>query len=162
MKIIVRCVITTVLIPFTGHMHAQNLILVKKNRILMRFTKGDNIRYAVLTSGALITGKIVSIMPDHFVTGSDTIRISEVTRLDVRHSQRRKALRSSGIKLITAGVLLGLGDYINVTVVQDQHYSFQPGVAITSMALIVTGFSLHWAAKREIKIKRHTVLMSVE
>ena len=162
MKTLFRWLIVLMMLVLTFEISAQSLALIKKNKVLIRFTKGDNILYSVRPSGKLVAGKILTITPDHFVTDSDTVQLSDIKRLDIRDSQHRNALRSSGIKLIVAGVLLGLGDFLNVTVVQDQPYSYQSGVTLTSAALMLTGFSLYRLSNRKMKLRRNVVLMSID
>jgi hypothetical protein len=138
---------------------AQQLVLLKKNKVRGRFNAGDEIRYSLFAKGQLHAGVIKSITDTSFVTPTDTIMLNEVRRVDGRTTY--DFTRSLGIKMMTAGIILQLGDYVNVTLVQNQSYSFNPAVTITSAGMIVTGFLLHRIRKPFITLSHRAALVSV-
>jgi hypothetical protein len=101
----------------------------------------------------------LSITDTSFVTSTDTVVLDAVRRVDGRNTY--DFVRSLGIKMMTAGFLLQLGDYLNVTVVQDQSYSFSPAITITSAGMIVTGFLIQSVKKPYIVLSRSAALVSV-
>lgn len=138
---------------------AQQLVLLKKNKVRGRFNAGDEIRYSLFSKGQLHSEVIKSITDTSFVTATDTIMLNEVRRVDDRTTY--DFTRSLGIKMMTAGIILQLGDYVNVTLVQNEAYSFNPAVTITSAGMIATGFFLHRIRKPYITLSHRAALVSV-
>jgi hypothetical protein len=139
---------------------AQQLVLLKKNKIRGRFNIGDEIRYSLVKKGSLQSGEIRIITDSSFVTTSDTVSLLEVKRVDGRTTY--DFARSLGIKMMTAGFLLQLGDYLTVSLVQDQSYSFNPAVTLTSAGMMITGFLLQWLRKPYIVLSPKAALISVK
>lgn len=153
-SVIVLCLVIT----FSSS--AQQLVLLKKNKVRGRFNPGDDIRYSLSLKGHLRSEVIKSITDTSFVTPTDTIMLYEVRRVDRRATY--DFTRSLGIKMMTAGFLLQLSDIANVTLVQDEHYSFSPATSITAGGMIVIGFLLHRVRSPYITISRSAALVSVK
>jgi hypothetical protein len=138
---------------------SQQLVLVKKNKVRGRFNANDEIRYSLARRGSLQSETIRSINDTSFITSTDTVLLSNIKRVDGRTTY--DFTRSLGIKMMTAGFLLHLGDYLTVTLVQSEDYTFNPGVTITSSAMVITGFLLQWLRKPYIVLSRNSALLSV-
>jgi hypothetical protein len=147
-----------ILLTIVSSSYAQQLVLLKKNKVRGRFNSGDEIRYSKFTKGHLRSDVIRSITDTSFVTSTDTILLYEVRRVDGRITY--DFTRSLGIKMMTAGFLLQFGDYVNVTLVQDQHYNFSPAITIISAGMMVTGFVLHRVRRPYITLSRSAALVS--
>jgi hypothetical protein len=103
---------------------------------------------------------VIKLITDtSFITATDTIMLSEIKRVDGRTTY--DFTRSLGIKMMTAGIILQFGDYVNVTLVQNQSYSFSPAITMLSAGMIVTGFLVHRVRKPCITLSRSAALVSV-
>ncbi len=156
MNVVMSFVIATVVAHSAA---AQQLVLVKKNVIKSRFFVGQEIQYSLRSDRLFTSGVIRSISDSSFVTHTDTVMIRDVGRVGIGNDY--DFVRSLGIKMLVAGVLLQLGDYLTVTLVQDLDYAFNPGVTLTSASMIVTGVLIQKLKKPYVVLSHRAVLMSV-
>jgi hypothetical protein len=121
-------------IPCVG----QQLLVISKNRVKARFNIGDRIYIAAEhhASGSLT---ITGFDKTSILSGSDTIPIYGIKRIGSFEKAKIGKLYQAGFKVLTAGVLLFIGDYLTVTLVQNNDYNVHPGTAIVSAALITSG-----------------------
>ncbi len=117
---------------------AQQLLLARRERVISRFDVGDEIKYSTLHAGKR-KGVISSISSFQLIISTDTVNVADIRRMGSVASQNKAVWKSRGYKVLLAGVLLGLGDYITLTVVQGKDYEPDRGVLIVSAALISAG-----------------------
>lgn len=145
------------------HLIAQQLVVLSKEKVKARFNAGDKVQYTLRQTRGKKTDTIISITDFSLQMQHDTVVIADILTIGMNqftHGQQK--LRSAGVKLITAGVLLSLGDFITVTVVQDSEYTINKGVALVSAGLLLTGTAMMVLVKKEIRINRKNRLLVVE
>lgn len=143
--------------------HAQQQVVVmKKDRVIHRYNVGDFLRYSTGKKKDFRRDQIVELTDTTIITRNDTIPYYKIRLIDMhQEAQSGVTLRQIGYYSIAAGVLLPLADLINVGLVQDKSYSFDRGVGITSGALIATGAVLLLISKPYMKVQFNKRVMIV-
>lgn len=140
----------------------QQVVLMKKDRVIHRYNVGDFMRYSTGRKKDFKRDQIVELTDTTIITRNDTIPYYKVRLIDIhQEAQSGVTLRRIGYYSIAAGVVLPLADLINVGLVQDKSYSFDRGVGITSAALITTGTALLLITKPYMKVQFNKRLIIV-
>ncbi len=151
---------SVLLIVVQTHTDAQQLLLVTKDRVSLRFSQGDPVLYLDRTRAKIQSDVIVGFMADNIILRRDTIGLAQIRGLGNPSGPRARRLQESGSKLLIAGVLLGLGDFINVSVVQNKVYEADGAIIVVTAALVSVGVIL-LTSKPVVKINRRNRLLIV-
>ena len=131
----------------TGNAQKQ-LALVKQNKIIVRITEGEFIRFKRKDRDHFTRGFIGGIHQDYFRIGEDTTYLYEVAAIDLRNRPNSGfKVRQTGIMLIVTGVAVVLIDAFN-------SHSVDSGVATVSGSLIATGIFMQFVNNDIFKIGR--------
>ena len=118
----------------------HQLIVLKKGRVVKRFDVDDFIRYSTAKKKDFVRERIVELTDSVFITTNDTIAPYQIRLIDVGRNETPGITgRKVGMYALQAGVILPLGDWVNIRLIQDRHYEPDPGLSIASVALITTG-----------------------
>ena len=131
----------------TGNAQKQ-LALVKQNKIIVRITEGEFIRFKRKDRDHFTRGFIGGIHQDYFRIGEDTTYLYDVAAIDLRNRPNSGfKVRQTGIMLIVTGVAVVLIDAFN-------SHSVDSGVATVSGSLIATGIFMQFVNNDIFKIGR--------
>jgi hypothetical protein len=137
------------------------LVLLKKEKILARFTYGDNFTYKLKNSKDFETSFITDVREFSVVTFNDTILFSSIERVSLKgHPQKRFSTLSKF--LITAGILYFTIDEVNHMVIQGQKPDLDPAVWKPSIVLVSAGYVLKLFRKRSQRIRFPSRLMAAQ
>lgn len=147
----------------TSALAQYQVVVMKKANVVRRFSTGDMIRYSMSTKKHFKRDRIVAITDTTIVTSQDTLLTHKIALIDIESDIPPSGitLETMGVYCIAAGIILPLGDLINVAVVQDQKYEMDSGVAITSASLIGVGALLVIVDKPYIKLRMTNRIMIV-
>ena len=154
MKILIFLIALFLLSSPEGFSQKQ-LVLVKKNKILLRISEADFIRFKLKGQDHYSKGFIQGIHQDFFTIGQDTTYLYNVTAVDVtgRGTSGFK-IRESGMVLMGAGAILLIINAINSDKIDD-------GVAIVSGALIGTGLFMQFVNDDNFKISHKKKIITM-
>ncbi len=139
----------------------NQLVLLKRERILARFTYGDNFTYRLKKAREFETSFITEVREFSVVTFNDTIPFSSIERVSLKgHSHRRFSTLSKF--LITAGIAYFAIDEFNNTVVHGQKPDLDPSVWKPSMVLVGAGYALKLFRKSSQRIRFPVSLIAAE
>lgn len=146
-----RLTVLVILIQLGVSASAQQLIVVHRDQVRLRFSTGEPLYYSTAGRSEVRAGVITGFMQDTIILQRDTIALVQLRRIGDPSNLSR--FHDKGYKILTAGILLGLGDFINVSVVQDKDYQPHPVVVIISAGLVSTGVIV-LTRKPVVKINR--------
>lgn len=133
----------------------KQLVLVKKNKVIVRINEGEFIRYKRKNEDHFTKGIIAGIQQEFFRIGEDTTYIYNVAAIDLRGRPNSGfKVRQSGAMLIVAGVALILIEAINSGDVGS-------GIATVSGAAIVTGTFMLFVNNDIFKIGRKKKIITI-
>lgn len=134
---------------------AQQLVVVRRDKVRLRFSAGEPIYYSIAGRKGVRKDVIMGFVQDKVILYRDTVHLLQLRKIgNPSHISR---YQDRGAKVLTAGILLALGDFVNVTLVQHGDYRPDAGVTIVSAGLITTGIIL-LKSKPVIKINRRNRL----
>lgn len=111
----------------------KQLVLVKKNKVIVRINEGESIRFKRKDQDHFTKGIIEGIQQESFRIGEDTTYLYDVAAIDLRGRPNGNfKVRQAGIMLILAGTALVLIDAVNSGNVSS-------GIVGVSGAFITTG-----------------------
>jgi len=130
------CVIVY-LIAFTQAWGQKQLVLIKGNKIVCRFSEGDHIRFRRNDTDYIFNGIITGISRDYFKMGDeDTTYLHQIKSIDLRGLPNSGFKTADiGSKLIAAGAVLLLIDGVNTA----NGNKISTGVVLVSSSFIVAG-----------------------
>jgi len=150
----IRCIFIFLLQFWFQAGHGQRqLVLVKENKIVSRFSEGDQMRFKRKDRDFFQAGTITGIYREYFKMGEhDTTWLYQVKAIDLRgHSHSGFKTAESGAKLILAGVLLILIDALNS---QNGFNGVDTGMIVVSSTLVGTGILMQFVNNNVFKIGR--------
>jgi hypothetical protein len=141
---------------------SQQLLILRREKVLKRFKIGDTFSCKKNRREMVSNERIVGITDTTLLTQNDTISFYKIAKINIGERQEKNfRLRSSAVKLITFGLLVPLGDFITVSVVQNKDYEFNRGVGLSCGAVVLTGVILVVATRPWIKLNRRNKLSVV-
>jgi hypothetical protein len=140
----------------------RQLVVLKNEQVLMRYQKGDIIKFARTQDKEIQIQRILDLNDSLIMMNFDSVAYYRIKKLDIRTTNKNKLSTRLGISMLMAGVILPLADLFNTTVIQDQEASVSEGVWVTSAALIGTGAALTFIKKPYFKPGRKYHLLIVD
>lgn len=145
---------------FAGAAHSQKqLILLKRENVLLRLYPGDEFIYRLKGSKSVRTTYVNNLSDTAVVTHRDTVPFHKIDRIYFR---QRKFYNTVGAGLVIFGTGLFLIDQINVVLVNGQSPSLDDRVSILSFSSLAVGIPLILLKKRSQKINYPLRLMVVD
>lgn len=114
---------------------------------------GDLITFGLRDEEGESSGIISDVFPGNMILGHDTIAFERVSHV-YKRPEDMSAYKSIGIKLITAGLLLFIGDQVNEVVFYGREFSYNQGIAIASGALAATGLVLTQLDRKKMNMAK--------
>ncbi len=138
------------------------LVLLNKERVVIRFGYGDDFTYMRKKSKHFTHGVMLGATEFAVITFNDTIPFSSIERVDLKgHGQRHFPTLLSKF-LITAGIGYFVLDQFNHVIVQGQKPDWEPTVWKPSLVLVASGFALKLTRRRSQRIRFPAKLLAVE
>jgi hypothetical protein len=134
----------------------KQLLLLKGGTILHRFYPGDDMYIKVKGNQDRIHSYVNNILSDAVVLNQDTIPFHTIERTYFYESAQ---MNSAGSKLLAAGILLCLGDYINQVAIQKNDFEIGRGVILVSATLITAGSLMLIKKKSQLLSHKYRLMM---
>lgn len=148
------------LMGFAGSADGQKqLILLKKEDVLLRLFPGDEFVYSLKKDDGIRTSYINNLSDTAVVTHRDTVPFHAIDRI---YFKQRKFYNTVGAALVIFGAGLFTIDQLNVVVVNKQSPSLDSRVSALSLGSLAVGLPLVIFKKRSEKIRYRTRLITVE
>ena len=145
---------------FAGSASGQKqLILLKKENVLLRLFPGDEFIYKSKGSRLVRTTYVNNLSDTAVVTHRDTVPFHTIDRV---YFKQRKFYNTIGTALVIFGAGLFAIDQINVVVVNNQSASLDNRVSTLSLGSLAAGLPLVIFKKKSQRIRYRTRLMVVE
>lgn len=126
----------------------KQLVLVKKNKVIVRISEGESIRFKRKGQDHFTKGIIEGIQSESFRIGEDTTFLYDVAAVDLRGRPNGNfKVRQAGVMLILTGTALILIDAVNSGQVGS-------GIAGVSGAFITTGIFMLFVNNDIFKVGR--------
>ncbi len=150
-------------VSLCGTAIAQNqLVLVKKNEVVLRYLYGDEIIYRLKNQKQYKSGVYLTSTEFTVITTMDTIAFSKIDRISLKGHKRNTLARTFGKAFMIAGFGYFLIDQFNRVVVNGQKADMEPSVWKPSLALVVTGFALWQVYPRSVRLRFPAKLVNAE
>ena len=137
----------------------KQLVLLKKDRVVLRLNPGDEFVYKPKNSRAVIKSYVNNLSDTSVVIHKDTIAFYKIERI---YFQRSTLGNKLGAGLVVAGGMLFLIDQLNFTVLQGNDPSIDRGVALTSLAGAAIGLPFLLLKRKYWKVNRKHRLRMVQ
>ena len=125
---------------FTGRAHAQKqLVLLKRENVLLRLNPGDEIVFKTKGSKRVRTSYINNLSDTALVAHRDTVPFHTIDRI---YFKRRRFYNTIGAALVVFGTGLFLIDQVNVVLVNGQSPSLDNRVSALSLGSLAVGLPL--------------------
>lgn len=157
---IVAAILFCFLIGCSGVVQGQKqLILLKREKVLLRLYPGDEFIYREKGSRTKRTTYVNNISDTAVVTHRDTVPFHTIDRIYFR---QQKFYNTVGTVLVIFGAGLFLIDQINVTLVQGEKPSLDNRVSAISLSSLAAGLPLMLIRKHSQKMGYPHRLMMVD
>lgn len=147
-----------IVLPYAGQGQKQ-LVLLKREDVLLRLYPGDEFIYKLKGSNALRTTYVNNLADTAVVTHRDTVPFHRIERI---YFEQRKLYNTVGRGLVVFGVGLFLIDQFNVVIVDGRSPSLDSRVTTLSLTSLAVGLPLVLIKKKSQKIKRPYRLLMVQ
>jgi len=139
-----------------GILQAQKqLVLVKRESVVIRFTEGEYLR-CKLKNKQKKEGKILELTDTRIITTNDTLSISSIESLNVKGKRKVNATRGIGGLLFIGGLGYFAIDQINSLIVKGAD-GFDEKGAIVSLSIAATGAAILFIHSPYKKVYGHTL-----
>ena len=137
----------------------SQLVLLKREQVILRINPGDYLIYSVKNSREIRRSYITNLSDTAIIAEDDTVGLTRISRI---YFHRPRFYNKAGVKIITAGVLLFLIDQVNISLVQGHKPSLSNGVSVVSLSLIGAGIPMALIRKKSQKLNRKYRLLVIK
>jgi hypothetical protein len=137
----------------------HQLVLIKKEKVLQRYSEGDRIRYQLNGSNDINRRLILGIYDSLIRTDRDTISVFKIQRVYFDHVT---AYNKLGSVLVVGGAGLFIIDQFNTLVVRGDDFSVDDDLTVISASAVLAGLPLMLVKKKYHKIRYPTRLLIVD
>jgi len=149
-----------VMLAVMPSLHAQKqLVLLKKEKMLLRLYPGDEIVFRLKKSKRIVHTYINNLSDTAMVTHRDTVPFHTIERVYFRQSKFYNVI---GSFLVIGGAGYFLVDQINVTAVQGHKASLDRSVTTTSVIALAVGLPMMLLHKKSQKLSHRSKLLMVK
>ena len=136
-------------IPVLGQ--AQEMLVLQKPGKVKRveIKPGTTIQFRLKGSNQVYKKEILRFEDSAMVFANYKVFLDEINMIKIPLNPR---LRKYSETIMAAGIILFVADQINNSVIDDNSFSLNRGVSITSTAMIAGGFLIRFLQKRKFKI----------
>jgi hypothetical protein len=155
-----RLAVLLVLFIFPLATRAQKqLVLLKREDVLLRLYPGDEIRLKVKGRDTPIKSYVNNLFDGTIMLHRDTIPFDQIERI---YFKRPLRINIIGGTMVLAGTLLFGIDQLNHSAIQDNEATLDRGVTTGSIALVVLGLPMMLWKKKSQKINYKYRLLTVK
>lgn len=155
-----ECLLILLFLTGGGTALAQKqLVLLKKESVLLRLYPGDEFIYSLKGDDRVRTTYVNNISDTAVVTHRDTVPFHRIDRI---YFLQKKFYNTIGRALVIFGAGLFLIDQFNIVIVQGNSPNLDSGISTTSLVSVVAGLPLMLIKKRSQKLRHRVRLMMVE
>jgi hypothetical protein len=157
---VLKLILLVLFVGFGGAAHSQKqLIVLKRQNVLLRLYPGDEFIYKVKGSRAVRTTYVNNLFQGAVVTHRDTIPFNEIDRI---YFKQHKFYNTVGTALVIFGAGLFIIDQANVVLVQNQSPNLDSHVSTLSLSSLAVGLPMAFIKKKSQKIRYPTRVMTVD
>lgn len=140
--------------------HGQKqLVLLKKQKVLLRLYFGDEIVFKTKDSNTKITSYVNNLFDTAVMAHKSIIPFHKIDRLYFKRSNFANVV---GTLLVVGGAGYFVIDQFNVIVVHGDEANINENVATTSAAMVAVGLPMMLIKKKSQRLKHGYRLMTVE
>lgn len=151
---------TSLLLIFCLHAEAQKqLILIKKEKVMIRFNPGDEIVYRLKGEDRVVTSYVNNVFDTAVVAHDNIIAYHKIDRVYFRQSTYLNVI---GSFLVIGGVGYFVIDQFNEVIVHGNDFNVDDNVLKTSVTMTAIGLPLMLFHKKSQRIKGKYRLLMVE
>lgn len=143
------------LFPICSLYGQKQLVLVKRESVVVRFTEGEYIR-CKLKNKQKREGKILELTDTQVITSNDTLAITSIESLYMKGKRKVNVTRGIGGLLFIGGLGYFAIDQINRLVV-DGAEDFDEKGAIISLSVAASGAAILFVKRPYKKVYGHTL-----
>lgn len=160
-KMFVIRIVTAVFLSFLffDACSQKQLVLMKRQTVLLRLYPGDEITLKVKGSSGKRVSYINNLFDDAILIHKDTVPFEKIERI---YFDQQKFHNRLGINLMVAGATLFLIDQLNYTVIQGNEASLDSWVSRTSLTAVGVGLPLWLAKKKSQRIDGRYRLVTIQ
>lgn len=136
------------------------LILVKREKVILRLHPGDEFRYSLKGSSEIRRSYVDNVYDTAVLTGNNVI--VPLYKIDRIYFQRTRFYNKVGGKFIGAGFMLFIADQFNTSVLQGEDFRVDNDIAVVSVAFVAAGLPMSLIRKKSQRIKRQYKLLPVQ
>jgi len=140
--------------------HGQKqLVVLKREKVLLRLFPGDEFIYRLKGSNTIRTTYVNNLSDTAVVTHRDIVPFHRIDRL---YFPQRRFYNTVGTALVIFGAGLFIIDQLNVTVVNKKSPDLDPQVTALTLSSLAAGIPLMVIKKKSQRLKYPVRLMMVE
>ncbi len=151
-----RHIFVVLLIFFAHETFSQSYLVLRKQGAKRRFEffPGDQFIYKMKGIDTFFKDRVADFADSTIILENNILHLTQIDEIDVRNadSNRSDFLRYMEGYLPTIGYGYFAIDFINVAIVEQENYSIDNGVAITSAAMVGTGYGLRLMRRKIFKL----------
>ena len=145
-------------IPSFILMGQNQLILFNREKVIARFSYGDNFTYKLKKSKHYTSSFITDLKEFSVITFNDTVLFSEIDRVSLKGIPKNRLSRPHAVVLfsklfIIAGLSYFVIDQFNNIVVRGSKPDLDPAIWKPSLVLVTVGYGLTLTYKRSQRIR---------
>jgi hypothetical protein len=137
----------------------KQLILLKKETVLLRLYPGDELIIKLKGRKEVVTSYVANLYDNAVVAHRDTIPFNKIERIYFTQS---KFYNRMGYFLVIGGAALFLIDQINVVAVQHQDPSLDSRISAVSISALLVGIPMILLKKKSQKLNYKYHLLTVK
>ena len=137
----------------------KQLVLLKKEKVLLRLYPGDELVYRLKGSKTVVTTYVNNLSDTSVVTHRDTVSFHRIDRI---YFAQHKFHNTVGTALVVFGGGLFLIDQVNEVLVNKESPSLDDGVTAISLSSLVVGIPMMILKKKSQKLRYPARLMMVD
>lgn len=157
-------ILLMVFVLTSEYSQSQDFVVLSKPGVGKRFKiyVGDEFRFQLNNQNYFSKAQIVKLGKDSIFFSNTAIRVDDIRRVDIRDFNLH---RMDPNFLAKASVLAGLGyffvDQFNHTVVKQDGWNVDKGVAQTSVLFMATGLLIHKTKRRYFRVNKRNKIKLV-
>jgi hypothetical protein len=142
-------ILLTLISTLTSKAQTQ-LVVLKKEKVLARYSEGQAITYRAKKSREYVITLIVKVQEFSLITAFDTIPFSSIERVKLK-GRNTTLLNLVGGAVFYAGIGYYVLDEVNEIVIHGNGYDNDPAVWKPALIMVVSGWILKSIKKRSQK-----------
>ena len=150
------------IVSFCAGAQQRQVVVLKKERVLVRYQVGDAIAFARASDKKIQIQKILDLNDTLIMMNLDSVAYYRIQKLDIRGRRAGTFAEKLGVHMMLAGAVLPLIDLANTTLVQKNDASVDKGVALAGGVLVAGGAMLYFIKKPYFKPGRKHRILIVE